>query len=409
MLAATYTAPNELSLTTVDKRTRNIGEILVKVEAVGINPTDIKHLTSGMLPYSGTKASVFKPIGFGSEGSGVVVSVPEASEVSAAPNQPTFHVGDNVYFLVDRMNQEQEQGAVSEFVSVRPLHAAIVPPSLSMVRAAATPLALLTAYQALRLQGFSSPNCGVGKRILITGASGGVGHFAVQLAKKVYKFDHIVAVCSKENAEFVKKLGADEVVDYKTENFATKYVSNKFVVGFDLVGGDPMCCSPCDCCASRDPLGHTIQKVRKVTKKSGSIIGLMTGASFAGPCGTCCGICCSCLPGLCLYKCSCCGPKYSSYFLPRGHISKANVDLTLLGEWIDEGLIVPEVSYTVGMADIRSGITRMDKPYRAFNNSSTSLHETHEADSTSHWGKVVVVLGGENRTAAEEEEEIIEK
>ena len=65
----------------------------------------------------------------------------------------------------------------------------VPPPSLSMVRAAGTPLALLTAYQALRMQGFATKDCGIGKRILITGASGGVGHFAVQLAKNVYKFE----------------------------------------------------------------------------------------------------------------------------------------------------------------------------------------------------------------------------
>jgi NADPH:quinone reductase-like Zn-dependent oxidoreductase len=400
MIAATYTSPNHLTLTTVNKRTRNNGELLVKVEAAGINPTDIKHLMSGMLPYSGTKATQAKPIGFGSEGSGVVVAIPEAGETSAN-DQPAFQVGDQIYFLVDRMNQPQEQGSVSEFVSVRPTHAAVVPPSLSMVRAAATPLALLTAYQALRMQGYATKGCGVGKRILITGASGGVGHFAVQLAKKVYTFDTVVAVCSKENAQFVQDLGADEVVDYKTENFATKYSSNKFDVGFDLVGGDPMCCSPCDCCAARDPLGHTIQQVRKVTKNSGAIVGLMTGASFAGPCGTLCGICCSCLPGLCLYKCSCCGPKYSSYFLPRGHIGKTNVDLNVLGEWIEEGLIAPEVSYEVGMNDVRSGIARMDKPYRAFNNGSSTYDATPGESNTPHRGKVVVRMTSEESSENE--------
>ena len=392
MISASYTGPNELTLTTIDKRTRNVGELLIKVHSAGMNPTDIKHLYSGMLPYSGTKATQNKPVGFGSEGSGVVVSVPEANEIN---NQPSFQVGDNVYFLVDRMNQKQEQGSVSEFVSVQPAHAAVVPPSLSMVRAAATPLALLTAYQALRMQGYATKECGIGKRILITGASGGVGHFAVQLAKNVYKFDTVVAVCSKENAPFVQNLGADEVIDYKTEKIvATKYLSNKFDVGFDLVGGDPMCCSPCDCCAARGDLGHTIQKVRKVTKRSGAIVGLMTGASFAGPCGTLCGILCSCLPGLCLYKCSCCSPKYSSYFLPRGHIGKTNEDLNVLGEWIEEGLVIPEVSCEVGMKDVRSGIARMDKPYRAFNSDSSSKEEatpgTCNSGSSPHRGKVVV-------------------
>ena len=87
MLAASYTGPNELTLTTVDKRTRNVGELLVKVHSAGMNPTDIKHLYSGMLPYSGTKATQNKPVGFGSEGSGVVVSVPEANEIN---NQPSF-------------------------------------------------------------------------------------------------------------------------------------------------------------------------------------------------------------------------------------------------------------------------------------------------------------------------------
>jgi NADPH:quinone reductase-like Zn-dependent oxidoreductase len=354
-----------------------------------------------MLPYSGTKATQAKPIGFGSEGSGVVVSIPEAGETSSN-DQPVFHVGDKIYFLVDRMNQKQEQGSVSEFVSVQLTHAAVVPPSLSMVRAAATPLALLTAYQALRMQGYATKGCGVGKRILITGASGGVGHFAVQLAKKVYKFDTVVAVCSKENAQFVQDLGADEVVDYKTENLATKYSSNKFDVGFDLVGGDPMCCSFCDCCASRDPIGHTIQQVRKVTKSSGAIVGLMTGASFGGPCGLLGGMCCSCLPGICLYKCACCGPKYSLYFLPlTRHLGKTNVDLNAMGEWIEEGLIAPEVSCEVDMNDVRSGIARMDKPYRAFNNGSSTYEATSgESSITTHRGKVVVRMISEDSSVS---------
>ena len=421
MRACTYAAPNALTVGERDAPSTGSGGardddqlLLVKVEAAGINPTDIKHLMQGMLPYSGIRATATAPVGFGCEGSGTVVKVPD--NIRAADS---FQVGDSVYFLVDRMRgSHKAQGALSEYLVLNPKHVAKVPASLTMERAAATPLALLTAFQALRMEGYAKKRCGVGKKILITGASGGVGHFAVQLAKNVYEFETVVGVCSTPNVDFVKSLGADQVIDYKKKDFVDVYPAQTFDVGMDLVGGDPICW-PCGCCASSNPMGRTIRKVRRVTKGAGarggggSLVGLVTGSSFDGPCGTVCGICCSCLPGMCSYKlsssccCCCCrGPTYSSYFLPIGkHIDRTHDDLNTLSVWIDEGLVVTEVTLAVDMADVQVGISRMEQPYLAFvpttdGAAEAAAKEQSEEEGVStpplqhHRGKVVVRVGG---------------
>ncbi|CAE7349800.1 unnamed protein product [Symbiodinium natans] len=122
------------------------------------------------------------------------------------------------------------------------------PEQMSMEEAGSTPLALLTAYQSMKDAGYSQPGCGRGQRILVHAGAGGVGHLALQLAK-IYEFEEIVTTCSAANEEFVKSLGATTIVDYKTEDFVTKYANNKFDLVVDPVGGDPIGC----CCAAQSP------------------------------------------------------------------------------------------------------------------------------------------------------------
>ena len=90
----------------------------------------------------------------------------------------------------------------------------IAPIKISPAQIAVSPLTLITAYQSLRDAGYYEANCGQDKSILIHAGAGGVGHMAIQLCANIYNFDRIVTTCSHENIEFVKSLGATDVVNF---------------------------------------------------------------------------------------------------------------------------------------------------------------------------------------------------
>lgn len=134
--------------------------------------------------------------------------------------------GEPVYGMI----QAHEGGALAEVVSVPPDQLAKKPEGFGMAEAAATPLAALTALQALRDELHLQP----GQRVLLNGASGGVGTFAVQIAKVLGA--KVTAVCSSDNTELVRGLGADEVVDYKTQDVSEL---RGFDAVFDIYGSLP--------------------------------------------------------------------------------------------------------------------------------------------------------------------------
>eukprot|EP00435_Cladocopium_sp_Y103_P057648 s184_g19.t3 len=248
------------------------GTCVVRMAAVGLNPTDWKHVGNNLHYYTMTKATAENPVILGSEGSGVIESVSQG--------ETKFQVGQKVWFMATR--------ACAELVEVQNQHMAIAPTQMSMEEAGSTPLALLTAYQSMKDAGFSEPGSGKGKRILVHAGAGGVGHFALQLAK-IYQFDEIVTTCSSANADFVKSMGATSM-----EDFVTKFANAKFDVVFDPVGGEPVGC----CCAASNALAQYTPRSRKVTKVGGTVIGIITGTSLQGPCGVVPALCCSCLPAL---------------------------------------------------------------------------------------------------------------
>ncbi|MDH5525900.1 MAG: NAD(P)-dependent alcohol dehydrogenase [Nitrospirota bacterium] len=169
-------------------------EVLIRVCATSVNPLDWKIRSRQLkLPLKGGFPRV--P---GSDVSGVV----ERVGVDVTSVQP----GDEVYALLDY----RRDGAAAEFVRSRATFLYKKPPSLSYDEAACVPLAALTALQALKLKARMQK----GERVLITGASGGVGHFAVQLAKNYGA--HVTATASAKNADFARGLGADEVIAYDT-------------------------------------------------------------------------------------------------------------------------------------------------------------------------------------------------
>jgi NADPH:quinone reductase-like Zn-dependent oxidoreductase len=137
-----------------------------------------------------------------------------------------FQINDEVYAMADLF----KAGGYAEYIVINAKYAALKPKTLNFEEAASVPLAALTAWQALFDEGKLTEN----QRVLIHAASGGVGSFAVQLAKA--KGAYVIATTSSHNIELVKNLGADEVIDYTQSDFST-HVSNVDVV-LDPVGGD---------------------------------------------------------------------------------------------------------------------------------------------------------------------------
>lgn len=189
------------------------GEVQIAVKAAGLNPVDFK-IRKGELRVI---ASYALPKVFGCELSGVVTSV--GAGVSR------FRAGDEVFTRVakDRL------GAFAETACVHEDLVAKKPASLDFVHAAAVPLAALTALQALRDELAVKP----GMRIFIPGGAGGVGTFAIQLAKHLGAF--VATTASPRGRALVERLGADVIVDYTSEDFAS--VLRDYDGAFDLVGG----------------------------------------------------------------------------------------------------------------------------------------------------------------------------
>jgi NADPH:quinone reductase-like Zn-dependent oxidoreductase len=194
-----YGTSEVLKLAEVEKPVPGDDEILVKVRAAAVNPYDW-HFMRGT-PYVmrlGSGLRKPKEIRFGVDYAGTVTAV--------GRNVTRFKPGDDVF--------GGRTGALAEYVAARADRAvARKPAGLSFEQAAAIPIAAVTALQGLRDKGLVT----AGNKVLINGASGGVGTFAVQIAKSLGA--HVTGVCSTRNVELVRSLGADAVVDYTSEDF----------------------------------------------------------------------------------------------------------------------------------------------------------------------------------------------
>ena len=209
-----YGGPEVLQYEAAPRPKPGKGEVLIRVHAAGVNPIDWKVCAGYMkdfIPHS-------FPLILGWDVSGVIEEV--------GPNVSRFKKGDEVYSLPDHTRN----GAYAEYIVVRESEVALKPNALHHVRAAAVPLATLTAWQAL----FDTAQLQPRQRVLIHGAAGGVGHFAVQLAK--WKGAHVIGTASAKNHEMLYKLGADELIDYTTQRFED--VTRNIDVVLDTIGGD---------------------------------------------------------------------------------------------------------------------------------------------------------------------------
>jgi NADPH:quinone reductase-like Zn-dependent oxidoreductase len=212
------------------------GEVLIRVHAVGINPPDW-YLREGykMLPAE-WQPQVSFPVILGTDVSGVILAV--------ADDVQQFSVGDEVYSMVRfPSGLAGNSKAYAEYVTVPASEVAPKPTRVDHVHAAAAPMSMLTAWQYLVELGHDEPNPLQpnrhepvpleGKTVLINGAAGGVGHFAVQVAKS--KGARVIAVASGKNEAFLRDLGADEFIDY-TKTTPEDVVRNVDLV-LDCVGG----------------------------------------------------------------------------------------------------------------------------------------------------------------------------
>ena len=202
---------DSLAFNEVNQPSVQANDVLIEVKAAAINPIDksiILGNLQGMLPIPLPSTSAY-------DVSGIVVE--KGNEVS------NFEIGDLVY---SRVSQEQ-MGTLAEFVAVTSNAVSKKPGNISFEEAASLPLAGLTALQSLEYAGIKEND-----KVLIHAGSGGVGSFAVQYAKA--KGAYVYTTTSTSNVEWVKELGADRVIDYKTEDY--KAIVKDADIVFDTLG-----------------------------------------------------------------------------------------------------------------------------------------------------------------------------
>lgn len=227
-----YGGPEVATLRDMPHPVPSDGEVLVKVHAAGLNPLDFK-IRKGMLKV--VQRYPFPAI-LGNEFAGTVEAV--------GPGVTGFVVGDRVY----ARTANDAMGAFAQH-AVAPEHVlAIMPSSIDFPTAAGVPLAALTALQALR----DELQLGPGRRVFIPGGAGGVGTFAIQIAK--WLGARVITTASPRGKALVERMGADEVIDYTSERFEDHI--REVDAAFDLIGG------------------NTLNRTFAVVKRGGTVVSL---------------------------------------------------------------------------------------------------------------------------------------
>jgi NADPH:quinone reductase-like Zn-dependent oxidoreductase len=256
MKAAIYTRygpPDVVEIKEVDKPVPKDDEVLVKVRAASVNPADwrimrgVPHILR--ILFRIPKPTITQPGRLGGD---------VAGEVEAIGRKVTqFRPGDDVFGVCS--------GAFAEYACASETKLAMKPDNVTYEQAASVPVAALTALQGLRDKGKIQP----GQKVLINGAAGGVGTFAVQIAK--WFGAEVTAVCSTRNVELVRSLGADRVVDYTQEDFTKS--GQRFDLILDNVGN------------------HSLSACRQVLNPKGTCViagapkkvGIFLARAIAGP------------------------------------------------------------------------------------------------------------------------------
>jgi len=199
-----YGSPDVLQLREVEKPSPQQDEVLIQINAASLNSRDLRMLRANPFFMRLMPGGLFRPKNkiLGADLAGRVETI--------GSNVKQFTPGDEVFGYLPSATG---RGTLAEYVSANEKYLTLKPANLTFEQAAAVPLAATTALQGLRDKG----NIQSGQKVLINGASGGVGTFAVQIAKSFGA--EVTAVCSTRNLEMVRSLGEDHVIDYTVEDF----------------------------------------------------------------------------------------------------------------------------------------------------------------------------------------------
>jgi NADPH:quinone reductase-like Zn-dependent oxidoreductase len=304
-----YGGPEVLTLTDVEKPVPSDNQILVRVRAASLNPLDLVIRGFWFLrPFSGMRKP--KDIRLGVDYAGTVETV--------GKNVTQFKPGDEVFGGRD--------GALAEYVCVLPDRAVTLKPAnMTFEQAASVPVAALTALQGLRDKG----KIKAGQKVLINGASGGVGTFAVQIAKSFGT--EVTGVCSTRNVDMVRSIGADHVIDYTKEDF-TK-TDQRYDLILDIVGN------------------HSFSERRRILNPNG--ICVMVGAGGSGWHDESAG---RMMGELNAYlRSRFVNEKFMAYL---ANLNKP--DLTILADLMRDGKVKPVIDKTYKLNDVPAALTYLE-------------------------------------------------
>ena len=308
-----YGSPDDvLELTEIDKPVVKDDEVLVRVHAASVNPADW-HLMRGKPYIARLQLGLRKP-------KDTVLGCDVAGQVEAVGKNVTiFQPGDEVF----GSPFAHGCGALAEYVRISDDLLTLKPANLSFDHAAAVPLAALTALQALRDHGRIEP----GHKVLIIGASGGVGTFAVQIAKSFGA--EVTGVCRTRNVDMVRSIGADHVIDYTQEDFTES--GQRYDLIFQLAGTR----SPSDC--------------RRALTSKGTLV-LVSGESegrWIGPVGR-------------IIRALLLSP-FVSQKLVNFTVKPNKEDLQFLKELIEAGKVTPVIDRTYSLTEVPEAIRYLEE------------------------------------------------
>lgn len=309
-----YCLPSELTLRDMPIPTPSEGQVLLATQAVSLNPADW-HFVTGIPYLARTSVGLRRP-------KNPVPGIDVAGRVVAVgPNVSRLKVGDEVFGY--------RHGCLSEYVAVPQNQVTLRPENVTPEEACTFGVAAFTALQGLRDTGRLQE----GQHVLITGASGGVGTFAIQIAKALGA--EVTAVCRTKHIEMVRSLGADHVIDYTVEDYlATEGSEGRYDVFFDNVGIRPVA----DCRRVMKPSGRCVLVSGKKGKWLGPfprVIHAVTSSLF--------------------------NSKKMLFFLA----SETEEDLAILREYMASERVVPIIQETCSLKDVPDALTRVGEGHTA--------------------------------------------
>ena len=303
-----YGSPDVLKCEDVEKPTPKNDEVLIKVRAASVNPLDWRLMRGEPRMLRIVPRLLKMPIGR--------PGVDVAGEVEAVGSKVTqFKPGDRIF--------GGARGAFAEYTTTREKSIVTKPDSVTFEQAASIYVAGLTAVQGLRDHGKIQP----GSNVLINGAAGGVGTFAVQIAKALGA--HVTGVCSTRNLDMVRSIGADEVIDYTQSDFAGS--DKRYDLILDCVGN------------------HSFSECKRVLTPKGRFIGIGAPHEFS--------LLSLLVPAIrdVLFS------RFSSQKAVMFMAKASQADLTFIGELIATGRLKPVIDHTYPLIETRAAVWHVEE------------------------------------------------